>query len=76
MQNYKRLITAKSICKFGFWNVRTLHAPGRAELFVDELLNYDVNIAAISECRWTQSGEAYILSSNKRHSYKLFLLWW
>ena len=72
MQNYSRLITAKSICKFGFWNVRTLHAPGRAELLVDELLNYDINIAAISECRWTQSGEACILSSDKRHSYKLF----
>ena len=34
------------------WNVRTLHQKGQLDLLLDELVNFNIDIAGISSTRW------------------------
>ena len=56
-----RLRTRKKIkvndWKLGTWNVRSLNEPARAGLLARELQRQGVEIAAIQEVRWPNSGE-------------------
>ena len=66
-----RALNAKNLLRFGIWNVRTLNAPGRSELLVDELLCHNIDICVLSEVRWTDSGETKICSSDLSQQYSL-----
>ena len=66
------ILSAKKTCRIGVWNVRTLHAPGHAELLCDELIKYDIPLAILSEVRWKGHGECQISPSRGRDNYCLF----
>ena len=51
-----RILNAKTLTKFGTWNVRTLCQSGNLTQVLREMDNYKLGILGISEMRWTASG--------------------
>ncbi|KAI5739913.1 hypothetical protein M8J77_024939 [Diaphorina citri] len=43
--------------RFGTWNVRTLATPGASDILSEELKCYNMDIVALQEVRWPQSGK-------------------
>ena len=57
-QALKRSVVAPRVnTKIGSWNVRTMHAPGKAAQVANEMRMNGIEILGISESRWTGSGE-------------------
>lgn len=56
-QRTKRpLLSPKSTCRIGTWNVRTMFQTGKTAQAEREMLLYHIDILGISECRWTGNG--------------------
>ncbi|NSM56165.1 hypothetical protein HET73_00315 [Wolbachia endosymbiont of Atemnus politus] len=49
--------TRGQVLKVATWNVRTLFQPGKLDNLVEELHSMDIDIAGISEVRWTECGK-------------------
>ena len=58
-----RVLTAKSMTRIGYWNVRTMSEPSKLAQVIKEMDGYKINILGLSEVRWTSSGE--FTSENK-----------
>lgn len=50
------LLSPKSKCHIGTWNVRTMFQTGKTAQVEREMLLYRISILGISECRWTGNG--------------------
>ena len=58
-----RVLSAKTITRIGYWNVRTLYRSSQLAQVIKEMEAYKINILGISEVRWTDLGK--IISENK-----------
>ena len=58
-----RVLSAKTITRIGYWNVRTLYGSSQLARVIKEMEAYKINILGISEVRWTDLGK--IISENK-----------
>ena len=50
------LLSPKSKCHIGTWNVRTMFQTGKTIQVEREMFLYRISILGISECRWTGNG--------------------
>ncbi|KAK3540972.1 hypothetical protein QTP86_007688 [Hemibagrus guttatus] len=51
------LLTPKRHMRVGCWNVRTLYQTGKLVQTVNEMNRYNLDLLAITEARWTQTGK-------------------
>ena len=51
------LLTPKRHTRVGCWNVRTLYQTGKLAQTVREMNRYNLDLLAITEARWTQTGK-------------------
>ena len=58
-----RVLSAKTVTRIGYWNVRTLYRSSQLAQVIKEMEAYKINILGISEVRWTDLGK--IISENK-----------
>ena len=61
----KRFLTAKKKLKVGFWNVRTMSQLSKTEQVIKRMIQYKIDILALSEVRWTGMSEKRI---DKEHT--------
>ncbi|XP_063420210.1 craniofacial development protein 2-like [Mytilus trossulus] len=59
------LLRPKSLLRVGGWNVRTMYEVGKTAQIEKEMLNYNIDILGISECRWTGYGSVITTNGQK-----------
>ena len=52
-----KLLSARTTCRIGTWNVQTLYQPGKLAQLLREFETYQLDILGISEMRWTGRAE-------------------
>jgi hypothetical protein len=76
-QTKQGLRTRDGNYKIGTWNIRSLLQPGKMQEVVEEIIKYNVGIAAVQEISWRGTGQIckkrysfYYSGSPNRQEYK------
>ena len=67
-----QFMTAKTMTKFGFWNVRTLHQLTKPEQVLREMKKYKLDLLALSKVSWIGSGHKQLGDGYLMIQLKLF----
>ena len=52
-----RVMSAKTVTRIGYWNVRSLYQSSKLARVIKELEAHKINVLGLSEVRWTDSGK-------------------
>jgi hypothetical protein len=76
-QTKQGLRTRDGNYKIGTWNIRSLLQPGKMQDVAEKIIKYNVDIAAVQEIRWRDTGQIckmrysfYYSGSLNRQGYK------